>query len=60
VNTKAFPAWSDSPPAVDDDDQSPPRRFFGVVARPQTYRNIAYLLLDREWSPPRQLGGRKP
>ena len=25
---------------------SPARRFFGVVARPRSYGNIAYLLLD--------------
>jgi hypothetical protein len=45
VNTNAFPTWSDSPAAVEAEDQSRPGRFFGVVARPQTFRNITYLLL---------------
>ena len=45
MNTKAFPTWSDSSPDAETESPSPPRRFFGVVARPQTYRNLAYLLL---------------
>jgi hypothetical protein len=32
-------------PIRSDAPDSPMRRFFGVIARPQSYRNIAYLLL---------------
>jgi hypothetical protein len=45
MNTSTFPTWSDSPPPAEAAHRSPVRRFFGVVARPQSYRNIAYLLL---------------
>jgi hypothetical protein len=45
MNTSSIPAWSDSSRSTQTERPSPPRRFFGVVARPQTYRNIAYLLL---------------
>ena len=37
MNTTTIPLPATQPPPV--------RRFFGVVARPQSYRNIAYLLL---------------
>ena len=46
MNTSSLPAWSDSPATAQAPDRSSPaRRFFGVVARPQSYRNITYLLL---------------
>jgi hypothetical protein len=49
MNTSTSPAsvpWIDSPTvAAIDEHPSPVRRFFGVVARPQSYRNIAYMLL---------------
>ena len=45
MNTKAFPTWSDTSPVAQAASPSLPRRFFGVVTRPQSYRNIAYLLL---------------
>jgi hypothetical protein len=45
VNTKAFPTWSDTSPNLEAVSPSPRRRFFGVVAQPQSYRNLAYLLL---------------
>ncbi len=45
MNTSTVPTWSDAPTAADPEISSPLRRFFGVVARPQSYRNIAYLLL---------------
>jgi len=45
VNTKAFPTWSDTSPNLEAVSPSPRRRFLGVVAQPQSYRNLAYLLL---------------
>jgi hypothetical protein len=45
MNTSIIPSWSDSPRAAQVERRSPARRFFGVVARPQSYRNIAYLLI---------------
>jgi hypothetical protein len=45
MNTSTFPTWSHSPNPAAADQPSPLLRFFGVVARPQSYRNIAYLLL---------------
>ena len=45
MNTSTFPTWSDSPPPTEAARPWPLRRFFGVVARPQSYRNITYLLL---------------
>jgi hypothetical protein len=46
MNTSSLPAWSDSPPTAQADEHSSPAgRFFGVAARAQSYRNIAYLLL---------------
>ena len=44
MNTRTFPTWSDTSPDAETEGPSPARRFFGVVARPQSYRNIAYLL----------------
>ena len=45
MNTSTFPTWSHSPAPAAADQRSPLRRFFGVVARPQSYRNVVYLLL---------------
>ena len=45
TKTPIVPAWSDSPATTVVQGPSHVRRFFGVVARPQTYRNVAYLLL---------------
>ena len=40
-----FPTWSDSPRSTEAQGLSRLARFFGVVTRPHSYRNIAYLLL---------------
>lgn len=46
MSASSLPAWSDPPTAAESPVRaSPARRFFGVLARPQSYRNIAYLLL---------------
>jgi hypothetical protein len=46
MNTSSVPAWSDPPTTAGSAVRSSPaRRFFGVVTRPQSYRNIVYLLL---------------
>jgi hypothetical protein len=45
MNTLAVPPTPTSLDAHSLEPTSPAQRFFGVVARPQSYRNIAYLLL---------------
>ena len=45
MSTNTFPTWSDTSPRAQAASPSPLRRFFGVVAQPQSYRNRAYLLL---------------
>jgi hypothetical protein len=45
MNTSTLPVWHDAVPPDESASPSRLRRFFGVVARQQSYRNLAYLLL---------------
>ncbi len=45
MNTTTISHWTDPPNTQPTNRTSPVRRFFGVTAQPQSYRNVGFLLL---------------